>query len=239
MATHIRRIRSPACIKAIRHRIFEISLTSDMASVAKLLMIQGGKCFYCGNKLVLEDATVDHVMPKALGGDNTEANTVACCHSINQAFGNATPKEKLTAIINAGGRIECPPKPVKKATAAVIESPSPTPDQTQKLKPQPAPSPVPKPATGPNAAARKQAQIKQKPAPERRPSELRKQLQEAFQAAAAVNGGNKAMLTAVSLELRKRVQGFVVKSYGEKTFAKLVSVLGYRIDKNWCLPPKQ
>ena len=84
-----------------------------MANVSKLLMIQGGKCFYCGNKLALEDATIDHVLPKALGGDNTEANTVACCHSINQAFGNATPKEKLTAIINAGGRIECPPKPVK------------------------------------------------------------------------------------------------------------------------------
>lgn len=208
-----------------------------MASVAKLLMIQGGKCFYCGNKLVLEEATVDHVIPKALGGDNTEANTVACCHSINQAFGNATPKEKLTAIINAGGRIECPPKPVKKATTAAIESPSPTPDQPPKL--QPAPSPVPKQTARPNAAAHKQAQTKQKPAPEKKPSELRKQLQEAFQAAAVVNGGNKAMLTAVSLELRKRVQGFVVKSYGEKTFAKLVSVLGYRIDKNWCLPPKK
>lgn len=213
-----------------------------MANVAKLLMIQGGKCFYCGNKLALEDATIDHVIPKALGGDNTEANTVACCHSTNQAFGNATPKEKLTAVINSGGRIDCAPKPVEKASPAVIATPAPVAVQVQLAQSKPvqktAPKPAPKPAAKPKPAKLKQTQPKQKPAPEKKPSELRKPLQEAFQAAAAMNGGGKALLTAVSIELRKKVQGFVVKNYGEKTFAKLVTVLGYRIDKDWCLPPK-
>lgn len=209
-----------------------------MANVAKLLMIQGGKCFYCGNKLALDDATIDHVIPKALGGDNTEANTVACCHSTNQAFGNATPKEKLTAVINSGGRIECAPKPIEKATPAVIASPASVAEQVQKAKPQPVQKTAPKPAEKPKPATPKQTQPKQKPAPEKKPSELRKPLQEAFKAAAAINGGDKALLTAVSLALRKKVQGFAVKNYGEKTFAKLVAVLGYRIDKDWCLPPK-
>ena len=208
-----------------------------MANVAKLLMIQGGKCFYCGNKLSLEEATVDHVIPKALGGDNSEANTVACCHSINQAFGNATPKEKLTAIINAGGRIECPPKPVKKATTAVIEPPLQTEKETQKPQPKPSSSPKPKAVTESKAVENKHPQTKQKPAPEKKPSELRKPLLEAFQTAATANGGDKALLTAVSLELRKRIPGFVVKKYGEKNFARLVSVLGYRVEKNWCLLP--
>jgi hypothetical protein len=94
-----------------------------MANIAKLLMLQGGKCFYCGNKLDLDDATIDHILAKALGGDNSEANTVACCHSINHAFGNATPKEKLTAIINAGGKIDCPPKPTKKTVSVAVELP--------------------------------------------------------------------------------------------------------------------
>ena len=210
-----------------------------MANVAKLLIIQGSKCFYCGNKLTLEDATVDHVIPKAFGGDNTEANTVACCHSINQAFGNATPKEKLTAIINAGGRIECPQKPVNKTTTVAIESPLPTHKQTHKLQPEPASDPTPSAVEEPKTAANKQPQTKQKPVPENKPSELRKPLQEAFQAASAANGGDKALLTAVSLELRKKVPKFVVKNYGEKSFARLVSVLGYRVDKNWChLPTK-
>ena len=209
-----------------------------MANVSKLLMIQGGKCFYCGNKLALEDATIDHVLPKALGGDNTEANTVACCHSINQAFGNATPKEKMTAIINAGGRIECPPKPVKKPAPTASELTDKAEVQSPKPNSQPAAKPASKVAALPKATAPKQPP-KQKPSPEKKPSELRKPLQEAFQVASAINGGDKALLTAVSLELRKRVPGFAVKSYGEKTFAKLVGILGYRIDKNWCFPQKK
>ncbi|MBP2667672.1 MAG: nuclease [Firmicutes bacterium] len=104
-----------------------------MANVAKLLLLQGGKCFYCGNRLALEDATIDHVLAKALGGDNSEANTVACCHSINQVFGHATPKEKLTAIINAGGRIDCPPKPAKKALP--VEATIPTQEPIQPVPP--------------------------------------------------------------------------------------------------------
>lgn len=186
-----------------------------MANVAKLLMLQGGKCFYCGNKLKLEDATIDHVVAKALGGDNTEANTVACCHSINHAFGSATPKEKLTAIINAGGRIECPSIPTKK--------PGPKPSESATAKP-----PVIKQPKVAN----------QKAPPEIKPSELRKPLQQAFSSAAAANGGEKAMLTAVSIEIRKLVPGFAVKKYGQKTFANLVKALGYRIEKDWCFPPK-
>lgn len=190
-------------------------------------MLQGGKCFYCGNKLPLKDATIDHVVAKALGGDNSEANTVACCHSINHAFGNATPKEKLTAIINAGGRIDCPPVPAKKTVSVVAESPAKKPKQVEPLLVEKA---VAK-STPPTLA-------KQKPAPEKNPSELRKPLQDAFKSAAAINGGEKALLTIVSIKLRKNVSDFVVKHYGQKTFAKLVTVLGYRVDKDWCYPKK-
>jgi hypothetical protein len=206
-------------------------MQSDMANIAKLLMLQGGKCFYCGNKLSLEDATIDHVLAKTLGGDNSEANTVACCHSINHAFGNATPKEKLTAIINAGGRIDCPPKPPKKTVSVAAKLPAQEPTLVESpLASQPKPQPVKKAA----AKSVQTNQIKQKAAPEKKPSELRKPLQEAFKEAAAIYGGEKALLTIVSIELRKKVPNFVVKHYGEKTFAKLVTVLGYRVDKDWC-----
>jgi len=210
-----------------------------MANVAKLLLLQGGKCFYCGNRLALEDATIDHVLAKALGGDNSEANTVACCHSINQVFGHATPKEKLTAIINAGGRIDCPPKPAKKALP--VEATIPTQEPIQPVPPAvllQKQLPKPQPAQKATAKSASPKPTKQKTAPEKKPSELRKPLQEAFHAAAAVNGGGKALLTIVSLELRKRVPGFVVKRYGEKTFARLITVLGYRVDKDWCSPQK-
>lgn len=206
-----------------------------MANIAKLLMLQGGKCFYCGNKLALEDATIDHVLAKALGGDNSEANTVACCHSINHAFGNATPKEKLTAIINAGGRIDCPPTPTKKAVSVTTELPAQ--EQTKVVSP-PALQPKPQPVKKVVAKSVPSKQTKQKPTPEKKPSELRKALQDAFKIAAVVNGGEKALLTVVSIELRKIIPDLVVKHYGEKTFAKLVTILGYRVDKDWCYPKK-
>jgi hypothetical protein len=206
-----------------------------MANIAKLLMLQGGKCFYCGNKLALEDATIDHVLAKALGGDNSEANTVACCHSINHAFGNATPKEKLTAIINAGGRIDCPPKPTKKVVSAATELPA---QEHTKVVSPPALQTKLQPVKKAIAKSAPSKQTKQKPPPEKKPSELRKALQDAFKIAAAVNGGEKALLTVVSIELRKIIPDLVVKHYGEKTFAKLVTILGYRVDKNWCYPKK-
>src|ERR1035437_8892601 len=94
------------------------------------------------------------------------------------------------------------------------------------IVPSTAPQPKLQPIKKPPAKLSVPTQTKQKPAPERKPSELRQPLQKAFQAAAAVNGGEKALLTAVSLELRKNVSDFVVKRYGEKTFARLVTVLG-------------
>jgi hypothetical protein len=102
----------------------------------------------------------------------------------------------------------------------------------------PASKPKPKPVKKTAAKAAPPKQTKQKPAPEKKPSELRKPLQEAFKAAAAINGGEKALLTIVSIELRKKIPNLLVKHYGEKTFAKLVSVLGYRVDKDWCYPKK-
>jgi hypothetical protein len=198
-----------------------------MANVAKLLMIQGGKCFYCGNKLAMDDATIDHVIPKALGGDNSEGNTVACCHSVNQAFGNATPKEKLTALINAGGLIECPTRSPKQVIA-----PPPVTIPTATATTRPIEVPV-VPLEPP-----KQKAAVSKPTPAKKPSELQKPLRESFQAASTAHGGQKALLSAVGVELRKRILGFAVKNYGEKTFAKLVAILGYRVDKTWCYTDK-
>lgn len=46
-------------------------------------------CAYCG-----EGAnTVDHVLPRSRGGQNTWTNLVACCRSCNNVKGNRTPDE--------------------------------------------------------------------------------------------------------------------------------------------------
>lgn len=168
-----------------------------MANTAKLLMLQGGRCFYCREPLSLEDATLEHVVPKAQGGDASEANTVACCAAMNHLLGNATPKEKLTAVLNADGKIACPHKS--------------TPPKAPK-----APAPIP-PAAEPTLSA------------------LAPHLNAAYQAAAAVHGGARANLSAIGLELRKRVDGFSAKKYGYKQFGTLVAEFGYDVSGQWAI----
>ena len=34
----------------------------------RVLFLQAGKCFYCRRHLNKEDATLDHIIPKSLGG---------------------------------------------------------------------------------------------------------------------------------------------------------------------------
>jgi len=46
-------------------------------------------CGYCGEK----GNTVDHVIPKKLGGKNTFENTVCACKSCNAKKGNKLPEE--------------------------------------------------------------------------------------------------------------------------------------------------
>lgn len=45
-------------------------------------------CQYCGAKLNYRTATIDHVVPRAMGGKTTFANTVACCFPCNNRKGS-------------------------------------------------------------------------------------------------------------------------------------------------------
>lgn len=78
---------------------------------------QGGKCFYCGQKLHLTEATLDHVIPQSMGGNNSEDNLVLCCKAINNLFANAAPKYKLSILIAWQSQLVCPATLVKATTA--------------------------------------------------------------------------------------------------------------------------
>ena len=64
-------------------------------------------CQYCGNKFAIEKLTVDHLIPKSRGGQNTWTNLVAACKKCNQKKGCRTPCECGMIPIN---------KPVKPKT---------------------------------------------------------------------------------------------------------------------------
>lgn len=172
-----------------------------MANTAKLLLLQGGRCFYCGDPLSLDDATLEHIIPKAMGGEGAEFNTVACCAAVNHLLGNATPKEKLEAVLRAGGRLECPRK-VHAAKGRLSGGP-----------------------------AGDELSISAM-------DKLQTELDKSFEVAAAQHQGTKANLSALGLELRKRIEGFTSKQYGHKLFGSLVKELGYRVDGQWAFRKK-
>jgi 5-methylcytosine-specific restriction endonuclease McrA len=50
-----------------------------------LLKSQGKACFYCGKSIDYKSATLDHIVPYALGKDNSLGNLVLACKSCNQS----------------------------------------------------------------------------------------------------------------------------------------------------------
>lgn len=69
-----------------------MGINSKRSRAIKLTLfeIQEGKCFYCFTEVVMESgldssATLDHLIPKSVGGANTRDNLVLACNRCNQA----------------------------------------------------------------------------------------------------------------------------------------------------------
>jgi 5-methylcytosine-specific restriction endonuclease McrA len=80
-----------------------------LSKLEKYLYLQHGKCFFCGENLPLEYATIEHLNPTSKGGSRTEDNEVACCASVNHTFGDMDLKRKFEFVLNASSSFRCPP----------------------------------------------------------------------------------------------------------------------------------
>ena len=78
------------------------------ASRKNIFWRDNGQCQYCGIIEPPKDMTIDHIVPRARGGENTWTNLVTCCKKCNQKKGNRTPDE-------AGMKLR--KKPVKPRTS--------------------------------------------------------------------------------------------------------------------------
>ena len=54
-----------------------------------------GRCFWCKKALAFDEATMDHVIPKSLGGYAMASNLVTACGPCNQRRGNDLDLESL------------------------------------------------------------------------------------------------------------------------------------------------
>lgn len=52
-----------------------------------------GKCAYCRNPITKEEATLDHIVPKLLGGRNGKGNIALACEECNKKKGHMTPQQ--------------------------------------------------------------------------------------------------------------------------------------------------
>ena len=59
----------------------------------------GGSCQYCAARVSRQDATYDHVLPRARGGHTTWENVVISCFPCNQRKGGRTPGEAGMALL--------------------------------------------------------------------------------------------------------------------------------------------
>ena len=69
------------------------------------------RCQYCGKKFSTSELSLDHVVPRSLGGSTNWANTVCCCVKCNVQKGGRTPRDAGMRLIT---------KPVKPDRSPVI-----------------------------------------------------------------------------------------------------------------------
>lgn len=58
-----------------------------------IFLRDNGRCQYCDKKLTYESSTLDHVVPRSMGGKNTWENLVLCCSHCNTLKSNRTLHE--------------------------------------------------------------------------------------------------------------------------------------------------
>ena len=58
-------------------------------------------CQYCGKRFSTSELTLDHVIPRSLGGENTWENLVCACVKCNSRKGGGTPKKAGMRLIRA------------------------------------------------------------------------------------------------------------------------------------------
>lgn len=76
--------------------------------IDRLTFAQGGLCFFCKQPLPKGEASVEHLVASANGGNNNDENCVVCCKAVNALLGSMSLKEKIQVVLNQKGQFKCP-----------------------------------------------------------------------------------------------------------------------------------
>src|SRR5438477_529081 len=82
--------------KRLRRRIADpVFVSSSLTARSKFC------CQYCGEKKGAVELTLDHIMPRSRGGDNSPVNVVAACIQCNNRKSNRTPEEARMPLLTS------------------------------------------------------------------------------------------------------------------------------------------
>lgn len=59
------------------------------------------RCQYCGEKNGVAELTLDHILPRSRGGDNSPVNIVTACIGCNNRKSNRTPEEARMPLLTS------------------------------------------------------------------------------------------------------------------------------------------
>ena len=88
----------------IRRRIYiNIRRRREQSSTKRLRIYVRDKfrCQYCGEKKSAAELTLDHILPRSRGGDNSPVNIVTACVKCNNRKSNRTPEEARMPLLSS------------------------------------------------------------------------------------------------------------------------------------------
>ncbi len=95
-------LRMPSVVRFIRK--LARSRTGIRFSRENVYARDHGRCQYCGRALSRQEATFDHVVPRAQGGGTGWNNIVIACVPCNQKKGGRTPEQARMALATRPAR---------------------------------------------------------------------------------------------------------------------------------------
>lgn len=93
--------RVPSVIR--RRTYLNIRRRQEAAATKRMRIYMRDKfrCQYCGEKKAAVDLTLDHILPRSRGGDNSPVNVVTACVPCNNRKGNRTPAEARMPLLTS------------------------------------------------------------------------------------------------------------------------------------------
>ena len=93
--------RVPSVIR--RRTYINVRRRREAAGMKRLRIYMRDKfrCQYCGDKKAAGQLTLDHILPRSRGGDNSPVNIVTACVSCNNRKGDRTPAEARMPLLTS------------------------------------------------------------------------------------------------------------------------------------------